>query len=62
MFPLFGAMCCGGTFPSRKEHQEQRLKFLKWVRDDMTTRLEGLNAVIASIESQLSEMDAEASD
>ena len=59
MFPFF-AMCCGEKVDRRK-HQEQKLKFMKWVRDDMETRLAGLNSAIASIESQLardSEEDA----
>ena len=62
MFPLLSAICCGGKCPSRKEHQEQRLKFLKWVRDDMETRLAGLNAAIASIESQVKALESESAE
>ncbi|MGK7907322.1 MAG: hypothetical protein AB4040_08860 [Synechococcus sp.] len=51
MFPFF-AMCCGEKVDRRK-HQEHKLKFMKWMRDDMETRLAGLNSAIASIEAQL---------
>lgn len=51
MFPFF-FNTCGGT--SRQECQERKLTFLKWMRDDLETRLAGLNAAIETIERQIS--------
>jgi hypothetical protein len=54
MFPFFFNTCgntCSGT--SRQEYQEKKLKFLKWMRDDLETRLAGLNAAIETIERQI---------
>ena len=51
MFPFF-FNTCGST--SRQEYQERKLKFLKWMRDDLETRLAGLNAAIETIERQMS--------
>lgn len=55
MFPFFfntcGSTSCGNT--SRQEYQERKLKFLKWMRDDLETRLAGLNAAIETIERQM---------
>ncbi|WP_026101107.1 hypothetical protein [Synechococcus sp. PCC 7336] len=57
MFPFLG-MCCGKKM-SHTEYQEGKLKFLKWMRDDMETRLAGLNAAISSIEAQVSRAKTE---
>ena len=35
-----------------KDYQEQRLRFLRWVRDSLETRLAAVNAAIESVESQ----------
>ncbi|MBE9262951.1 hypothetical protein IQ224_12430 [Microcystis sp. LEGE 00066] len=55
MFPFFfntcGSNSCGST--SRQEYQERKLTFLKWMRDDLETRLAGLNAAIETIERQI---------
>ena len=56
MFPFFPKSCCGWDFfkpESRKTHQENKLKFLKWMRDELETRLAGLNAAIQTIERQI---------
>ncbi|MCA2655635.1 hypothetical protein [Microcystis sp. M061S2] len=52
MFPFF-FNTCGST--SRQECQERKLTFLKWMRDDLETRLAGLNAAIETIERQMSQ-------
>ncbi len=57
MFPFF-AMC--GEKVDRRQYQERKLKFLKWMRDDMETRLAGLNSTISSIETQLERDSSEA--
>lgn len=59
MFPWFGNPCWGEPL-SRRAYQEQKLQFLKWMRDDLETRLAGLNAAIASIENQLNQDEASA--
>ena len=43
---------------SRKSFLERRLWFLKWMRDDLETRLAGINAAIGKVEQQLSEDEA----
>lgn len=60
MFPFFGKSFCGWDCEpqSRKTHQENKLKFLKWMRDDLETRLAGLNAAISTIERQLNQEEA----
>jgi hypothetical protein len=50
MFPFF-CNTCDPT--SRQDYQERKLKFLKWMRDDLETRLAGLNATIETIERQM---------
>lgn len=58
MFPFFTKSYCGWDFcqpESRKVHQENKLKFLKWIRDDLETRLAGLNAAIQTIERQINQ-------
>lgn len=58
MFPMWGNNPCWGAEPvSRKTYQERKLRFLKWMRDDLETRLAGLNAAIETIEQQLNRED-----
>ena len=57
MFPFFGLNCCSDDICSPKAFQERRLKFLKWMRDDLEARLAGLNAAIETIERQISRED-----
>ncbi len=40
---------------STKNYKERRLKFLQWIRDDLETRLAGINATIDSLERQLNQ-------
>jgi hypothetical protein len=52
MFPFFGNPCWGGQYDSRQAYREQKLRFLKSMRDDLEARLAGLNAVIETLERQ----------
>ncbi|MEB3282232.1 hypothetical protein ACL6C3_28580 [Capilliphycus salinus ALCB114379] len=56
MFPFFNP-CWNWDSPSnsRKAYQERKLQFLKWMRDDLETRLAGLNAAIETVERQLNQ-------
>jgi hypothetical protein len=54
MFPFWTTTCCNAQSYSPKAHKERRLKFLKWLRDDLETRLSGINAAISTLEDQLS--------
>ncbi|ACK70953.1 conserved hypothetical protein [Gloeothece citriformis PCC 7424] len=58
MFPMFGSPCWPNDSMSRKSYQERKLKFLKWVREDLEARLAGLNASIATIERQISQEES----
>ncbi|MDJ0575356.1 MAG: hypothetical protein QNJ65_09360 [Xenococcaceae cyanobacterium MO_234.B1] len=42
---------------SVKNYKERRLKFLQWIRDDLETRLAGINAAIDTLERQLNRED-----
>jgi hypothetical protein len=53
MFPFFGPGCCTNDPNARRDYQERRLRFLRWFRDDLETRLAGLNAAIATLERQM---------
>ncbi len=53
MFPFWTYSCSDYKTTSPKAHKERKLKFLKWLRDDLETRLAGINGAIATIESQL---------
>ncbi|MDJ0631878.1 MAG: hypothetical protein QNJ34_01690 [Xenococcaceae cyanobacterium MO_188.B29] len=53
MFPFWTYSCSDYKTNSPKAHKERKLKFLKWLRDDLETRLAGINGAIATIESQL---------
>ena len=52
MFP-FWTTCCNSQTTSPKAHKERKLKFMKWIRDDLETRLAGINAAISTLEGQL---------
>ena len=57
MFPFFSwynNSCYGGEPISRKTYLERKLKFLKAMRDDLETKLAGLNAAITNVEQQVS--------
>ena len=57
-WPFWGYSCCGNESMSRQAHRERKLKFLRWMRDDLETRLAGLNAAIETLERQISQEDA----
>jgi hypothetical protein len=58
MFPVFwGGSSCGPQPYSRKEYKESRLRFLRWVKEDLETRLAGINAAIETLERQLRESE-----
>ena len=44
MFPFWGNAYCGTEPVSQKTYKERKLKFLKGMRDDLETRLAGVNA------------------
>ncbi|MGA7954708.1 MAG: hypothetical protein WCA07_14440 [Gloeobacterales cyanobacterium] len=60
MFPLeaFYNSCCGSEPPSRKARLERKLKFLKWMKDSLETRLSAVNAAIGTVERQVNEEDS----
>jgi hypothetical protein len=55
MFPFWGYPYCGTQYDSRREYQERKLRFLKWMRDELETRISGINASIETLERQLRE-------
>lgn len=55
MFPFWGNPCWGSEPFSPKVHRERKLKYLKWMRDELETRLAGLNAAIETLERQNSQ-------
>ncbi len=57
MFPFFCPPCSGEKSMSVKNYKERRLKFLQWIRDDLETRLAGINAAIDTLERQLNRED-----
>ncbi len=58
MFPFFNAFDNNQQKCSPKVHKERKLKFLKWVRDDLETRLAGVNAAISTLENQIERDEA----
>lgn len=58
MFPFWTYSCYDHKAASPKAHKERKLKFMKWIRDDLETRLAGLNAAISNLESQLEREEA----
>ncbi|NWF59919.1 MAG: hypothetical protein HXY43_11715 [Fischerella sp.] len=58
MFPFFWYNSCysDDSF-SRRTQLQRKLRFLKAIRDDLETRLAGLNAAISNVEQQLSQED-----
>ncbi|MBW4490189.1 MAG: hypothetical protein KME12_20605 [Trichocoleus desertorum ATA4-8-CV12] len=62
MFPFWssnwGNACYGNEPVSRKARLERKLGFLRSMRDDLETRLAGLNAAIDNVERQIGQDDA----
>ncbi|MCX7596629.1 MAG: hypothetical protein N2235_23355 [Fischerella sp.] len=59
MFPFkfWYSSYCGEEPVSRKTRLQRKLRFLKTMRDDLETKLAGLNAAISNVEQQLSQED-----
>lgn len=57
--PFWGKACWDWSPESHKAHQERKLQFLKWMRNDLETRLAGLTAAIETIENQINRVDSE---
>ena len=53
MFPFFPFSCGNYYTYSPKAHKEQKLQFLKWMRDELETRLAGVNGAISNLEDQI---------
>ena len=53
MFPFLNIGSCNAENCSPKAVQERKLKFLKWMRDDLESKVAGLNAMIETIERQI---------
>ncbi|MHC5860905.1 hypothetical protein [Nostoc sp.] len=45
MFPFWGNACYGSEPISHKASLERKLKFLIWMRDDLESKLAGINAL-----------------
>jgi hypothetical protein len=58
MFPFWGNYCYSGEPISRKSRLEHKLKFLTWMRDDLESKLAGINAAIDTIRQQIEREDA----
>jgi hypothetical protein len=57
-FPFWYSDSCYSSEPiSRRSRLERKLRFLKTMRDDLETKLAGLNAAISSVEQQLNQED-----
>ncbi|ALF54839.1 hypothetical protein ACX27_21600 [Nostoc piscinale CENA21] len=57
MFPFWGYGCYSGEPVSHKAHLERKLKFLTWMRDDLESKLSGINAAIDTIRQQIERED-----
>jgi hypothetical protein len=58
MLPFFAWQTCGPSWSNDREYKERKLRFLKWMRDELDNRLAGVNASIQSLEQQLSQVDS----
>lgn len=56
-FPFGYNNCYTGDPVSRKSRLQRKLSFLKTMRDDLETKLAGLNAAISNVEQQLNQED-----
>lgn len=59
MFPFWTNPCYDPKTISPKANKERKLKWLKWVRDDLETRLSGVDAAITTLERQIERLDRE---
>lgn len=60
MFPFWDHFCYGSEPISRKARLERKLKFLTWMRDDLESKLAGINAAIDTIRQQIEREDTAA--
>ncbi|BAY19470.1 hypothetical protein NIES21_53330 [Anabaenopsis circularis NIES-21] len=60
MFPFWSNVCYGSEPISHKAHLERKLKFLTWMRDDLESKLSGINAAIDTIRQQIEREDRSA--
>jgi hypothetical protein len=60
MFPFWGNPCCGSEPLSHKASLERKLKFWMWMRDDLESKLAGINASIDTIRQQIERSDTAA--
>ena len=60
MFSFWDNACYGSEPISRKAGLERKLKFLIWMRDDLESRLAGINASIETIRQQIERSDSAA--
>lgn len=58
MFPFWDSACYSSEPVPRKSRLERKLKFLQLMRDDLETRLAGINAAIGKIQEQLTQDEA----
>jgi hypothetical protein len=58
MFPFWDSACHSGESISRKSRLERKRRFLQLMRDDLETRLAGINAALGKIEEQMTQEDA----
>ncbi|MBF2065231.1 MAG: hypothetical protein IGS39_12525 [Calothrix sp. C42_A2020_038] len=56
-FYFWNNSCHSSDTVSRRTRLERKLKFLKTMRDDIETKLAGLNAAITNVEQQLNQED-----
>ncbi|MCW5318165.1 MAG: hypothetical protein V7L22_09210 [Nostoc sp.] len=59
MFPFWGNPCYGSEPISHKASLERKLKFLIWLRDDLESKLAGINASIDTIRQQIERSDSD---
>lgn len=59
MFPIWGYPYGGTEQEFRRDYKERKLRFLRWMRDEIETRLAGINAAIEALERQIGRRDSE---
>jgi hypothetical protein len=60
MFPFWGNSCYTAEPISHKARLERKLKFLTWMRDDLESKLAGINAAVDTIRQQIEREDTTA--
>jgi hypothetical protein len=57
MLPFFAWQNCSPAWSNDRDYKERKLRFLKWMRDELENRLAGVNASIQSLEHQISQTE-----